>query len=248
MSLLSTLDAPEDQGLGATQMHDAAIDAGLVARPERIVTVDEFNTAYAEELAAQVERMKADRSVEELEELEEDGEDDDALIAQLRERRIAEIKAARQQKSAARELKEVDPFDFEQSVQVPSKQGHVVLLVYRASHADSTQMQGLLRTFATKHAEVLCLQMHVSQQIANLPPQDCPVILVYRHARVVKQLVRLEAFAGKETNDAVVEWVLADIGVCETELEEDPRIRIEQARRLDMRRKQEEDESDSDDD
>lgn len=76
-------------------MHDAAIEAGLVARPERVVTDDEFNLAYREELAAQVERMKADRSVAELEQLEEDGEDDDAIIAQLRQKRIDEIKQAR---------------------------------------------------------------------------------------------------------------------------------------------------------
>ena len=79
-------------------MHDAAIEAGLVARPERVVTDDEFNLAYRDELAAQVERMKADRSVAELEQLEEDGEDDDEIIAQLRQKRIEEIKQARTNK------------------------------------------------------------------------------------------------------------------------------------------------------
>lgn len=55
-------------------MHDAAIEAGLVERPERVVTDDEYNYAYREELAAQVERMKLDRTVAELEQLEEEGE------------------------------------------------------------------------------------------------------------------------------------------------------------------------------
>ena len=105
MSLLSTLDAPEDQGLGATQMHDAAIDAGLVARPERIITVDEFNAAYREQLEKQVERMKEDRTVDELEELEEEGEDDEDIIRQLREKRIAEMKAYRQQKTQSQEVR-----------------------------------------------------------------------------------------------------------------------------------------------
>jgi hypothetical protein len=247
MSLLSTLDAPEDQGLGATQMHDAAIDAGLVARPERVVTVDEFNTAYREELQAQVERMKADRTVEELEEMEEDGEDDDAIIAQLREKRIAELRHSRLQKTLSQDLPEIDPFDFENSVLVPSRQGDVVLLVYRANHSDSALLQGLLRSFASTHSHILCLQMHSSQAIANLPPQDCPVLLVYRHGKVQKQLVRLDAFAGKQTDAHVLEWVLADAGVGETTLEEDPRIRIEQARKLDLRRQQEADESTDED-
>lgn len=108
MSLLSTLDAPEDQGLGATQMHDAAIDAGLVARPERVVTVDEFNTAYREELEAQVERMKQDRTVAELEELEEEGDDDDEIMAQLREKRMAEMREAKIQKTTNREVRRRD--------------------------------------------------------------------------------------------------------------------------------------------
>jgi hypothetical protein len=93
----------------------------------------------------------------------------------------------------------VDPFDFEQQVVVPSRQGFVVLLVYRASHSDSALLQSLLRTFATAHPAILCLQMHVSQHIANLPAKDCPVLLVYREGRVRKQFVQLDSLAGKET-------------------------------------------------
>lgn len=132
-------------------------------------------------------------------------------------------------------------------MKTPSRQGHVLLLVYRANHSDSSQMQRLLQKFAATHGHVLCIQMHVSQAIANLPPQDCPVVLIYRHEKVVKQLVRLEAFAGKQTDAQVVEWVLAEAGVCDTTLEEDPRIRIEQARKLDLRRQREADESDDED-
>jgi hypothetical protein len=146
------------------------------------------------------------------------------------------------------QLREIDPFDFEQQVQMPSKQGFVLLLVYKSGHSESALMQQLLRSFAAAHTEVLCIQMHVSQHIANLPPQDCPVLLVYHREKVVRQLVRLDAFAGKQTDAHVLEWVLAEIGVCETTLEEDPRVRIEQARKLDLKRQQEADESDSDDD
>ncbi len=42
--------------------------------------------------------------------------------------------------------------------------------------------------------------MHVSQHIANLPAKDCPVLLVYRQGKVVKQFAQLESLAGKETN------------------------------------------------
>jgi hypothetical protein len=247
---MSGTDAPEDQGLGATQMHDCAIAAGLVERPERVVTDDEFNLAYRLELEKQVEVMRADRTAAELAEAEEDGEDDDELIAQLRAKRIEELKAARAAKLAeGQTLPEVDPFDFEQSVIVPSKQGFVVLLVYRANHSDSALLQNVLRTLAAAHPQVMCKQMHVSQHIANLPPQDCPVLLVYRSGRVVKQFVGLASLAGRETNKAVLEWVLADLGVLDTPLEEDPRLRIENARKMALKQKQEEEEdSDSDDD
>ena len=298
-------------------MHDAAIEAGLVARPDRVVTDDEFNAAYRDELAAQVKRMKLDRTVEELEELEEEGGEDEAqIMAQIRSRRIEELKQARAKKlSEGKELFEVDPFDFEQQVQVPSRQGWVLLLVYRGSHADSALMQGLLRAFATAHPSILCLQMHVSQHIANLPPQDCPVLLVYREGKVRKQFVRLESLAGKETNQQgtlahttnpcvqaysicaktpyrgspraswqvfrftllassataahslvvpgcvcacvrcilcavypVLEWELSDLGVLETSLEEDPKLRIENARKVALRAQQLADQSDDSDD
>jgi len=243
-------DAPEDWGPGATQMHDCAIEAGLVERPKKEMTDDEFNLAYRLELEKQVEVLEADRTAAELQELEEDGDDDEALIAQLRAKRMEEMKQARAAKLAhGSDLPEVDPFDFEQQVSGPSKQGFVVLLVYRANHADSALAQSSLRALSAAYPQVMCKQMHVSQHIANLPPQDCPVLLVYRHGRVAKQFVGLASLAGRDTNKQVIEWELADLGVLDTPLEEDPRIRIRNARKLALKKQQEEeDDSDSDDD
>ena len=79
-------------------MHDAAIAAGLVPKPARVVTDDEFNLAYREELEAQVARMQDDRTAAELQRMEEDGEDDDDIIQQLRQKRIEEIKRDRENK------------------------------------------------------------------------------------------------------------------------------------------------------
>lgn len=76
-------------------MHDAAIEAGLVERPERVVTDDEFNYAYREELAAQVERMKLDRTVAELEQLEEEGEVSAGESSETRGERASECARAK---------------------------------------------------------------------------------------------------------------------------------------------------------
>lgn len=80
-------------------MHDAAIEAGLVPRPERVITDDEFNLAYRERLEEEVERLKQQRTVEELEELEDEGDDD--ILAQLREKRLQEMRERKQQRAQA---------------------------------------------------------------------------------------------------------------------------------------------------
>lgn len=47
---------------------------------------------------------------------------------------------------------------------------------------------------------------------------------------------------------SVLEWEFAELGMLDCALEEDPRIRIENARKIALRAQQEADESDSDDD
>ncbi len=47
---------------------------------------------------------------------------------------------------------------------------------------------------------------------------------------------------------SVLEWEFAEAGMLDTPLEEDPRIRIRNAKKLALKQQQEADESDSDDD
>jgi len=248
-----SLDAPEDQGLGATQMHDAAIAAGLVPRPERIVTDDEYNLRYSEEIRDHISEVRANRSVAQLEqacEEEEEDEDEDEIIQQIRKKRMQELREKREARlKKKQELTEVDPLEFDSLVRQPSRHGFVLLVVYRPTHGDSELLLDAMRSFSMKHAQLTCLQMRVSSLIANLPPQDCPVLLVYHEGRVIKQWARLEGLGGKECNVDVLEWELGAIDVIDCELDEDPLIRIRQIKaNSTQRRRNEENDSDEDSD
>lgn len=70
---MADLDAPEDQGIGKTQMHDAAIAAGLVEAPVCLPTDDELQRSEQQLRQAFRSEVKENRTVAELERTLEEG-------------------------------------------------------------------------------------------------------------------------------------------------------------------------------
>ena len=62
--------------------------------------------------------------------------------------------------------------------------------------------------------------------------RNLPALFIYNKGEIVKQIMTLKELGGPKVNAEIVEWVLQEAGILETDLEEDPRNSI----RTNMRR------------
>lgn len=56
--------------------------------------------------------------------------------------------------------------------------------------------------------------------------RNLPALFVYNKGSIVKQITTLRELGGRKVSVDIVEWVLQECGVVETDLEEDPRKTI----------------------
>lgn len=80
------------------------------------------------------------------------------------------------------------------------------------------------------------VQMISTDCIANYPDKwfavirfyyrNLPALFIYNKGAIVKQITTLRDLGGKKVNIDIVEWVLQEAGIIETDLEEDPRNTI----------------------
>ena len=54
--------------------------------------------------------------------------------------------------------------------------------------------------------------------------RNCPTLIAYHEGKMQKQFVGLSDFGGKKMVADDLEYVLAQFGVCETDIETNPRI------------------------
>ncbi len=223
---MSHLEAPEYQGLGRTQMHDAAIDAGLVPTPDVKPTDDEVNTDRLNQLsearAVNPHYDLEDKNLDELDELED--ELDDTVLRKLRAKRIKELKSQESLDNIPKVigLREIQDTEFDLEVKQRSKHGPVILLLYLKNHPESTMMEKLLIPLQNQFRHVTMVKLQASDRIANFPLSDVPTVLVWNGAQKLGQFVRLSSFAGPWTNEAMIEYELGKLGVLESRVKDNP--------------------------
>ncbi len=120
-------------------------------------------------------------------------------------------------------MAEIQPEDFADGVTAASKNGYVVLFVYHDNHGPSDVLGAMLGSISTKFPSVKFVRIRHCAALSSVPPRDCPLVMVYRNERSVRQFSTLEAFHGPKTTAADVEWALAKVGAVPTEMQEDPR-------------------------
>ena len=62
--------------------------------------------------------------------------------------------------------------------------------------------------------------------VSSIISRNLPALFIYNKGTIVKQITTLNDLGGRKVNVDIVEWVLQEAGVLETDLEEDPRNSI----------------------
>jgi len=161
------------------------------------------------------------RTDKELDVLEDDIEED--ALARLRRKRLEEMKEA----SKAAKFGEVLPvrhINFIEQVTDGSANGQWVLVFLCVEARTACQL--LMRPWeeaAKRFPAVKFMTGRAGDVVPNYPDDKSPGVLVYRNTECEKQIIGIDEWGGTRCSVDCVEWVLAKLGVVETDFEEDPR-------------------------
>jgi len=161
--------------------------------------------------------------LKELDKLEDDVEED--VLARYRRQRLAELKA---KQSAAKfgEVLRVVRTNFVAEVSEGSKEGQwVLVMLYVDAHASCHRLEGPWAEAARRFPAVKFMRGVANEVVPDFPDASTPAVLVYRDNDCHKQIIGISEWGGDRCSADCVEWVLSTLGVVETELEEDPRLK-----------------------
>lgn len=158
-----------------------------------------------------------------LEQLQQD-EDllDEQVLAKYRQRRLKEM-----QEDAKRPrfgtLTEINRQAYVREVNEAPPGVFVVLHLYQECVTLCRLLNTILKQLAKKFIHSKFIKIQATQCNEDFLDSDCPTLLVYLDGKLNKQLSRCAgALGGSRMTPEAVEWVLAENGVLETELEENP--------------------------
>ncbi|KAL4218342.1 Phosducin-like protein 3 [Mactra antiquata] len=232
-----------------TEWNDVLRARGIIPQKEKELTEDDI-VAMVEntiEKKAQGKDM-SDMGLDELNDLEDEiDEEEERIFEQYRRQRMAEMREA-QQKNTFGEVKEISKSDWVTEVNKAGDGIWVVIHVYKPSIPACKLVNQHLTNLAAKFPATKFLRSVSSVCIPNYPDKNLPTIFVYHENEMKKQWVGAMAFGGMNLKQDEFEWMLAQVGAVQTEMEEPPKPEVKDVMNLAIRQSAINNDDDSDDD
>ncbi|KAK8831095.1 phosducin-like protein 3 [Blastocystis sp. ATCC 50177/Nand II] len=207
-----------------TEWEDILAERGIVPRKK---DVEKALDEVLEERKEKVNPYEG-RDLDELEDdLDEElmSDDDLAALNEYRQKRMAEL-----QKAAVKNrfgyLITITRSEFVRQVTEASQDYPVVVFLYKDEIEDCRILKEILDKVSARQPMVKFVQMISTDCIKDYPDKNLPALFVYNKGSIVKQITTLRELGGRKVSVDIVEWVLQECGVVETDLEEDPRKTI----------------------
>jgi len=202
-----------------TQWDDIHRRLGNFAPKPKEIPQRDVDTAVVE--AAEKFQPLEHCGLDALDRIEDDADED--VLMRYRRQRLAELKAAKQAAKFGA-VYQVTRTDFVAQVTEGSGEGQwVLVLLYVDASSACHLMFGPWGELARRFPAVKFMRGVAAEVIPNFPDTSTPAVLLYKDRECQKQLLGLEHWGGRCCNAEIIEWVLADLGVVSTELQEDPR-------------------------
>lgn len=157
-----------------------------------------------------------------------DDGDDEEFLASYRKMRLREL----QDKSRYGDVIHISRTDWTREVNEASRDGQWVVInltrgsntaTISARHIDACEVvERATSELARRFPHVKFVSIAASAANENWPPHNLPTMFCYRDGRLQRQMVGVEEFGGHGITTDRVEWRLAQLGVVETDLEDDP--------------------------
>ena len=206
--------------MGPNTMGALHAGADYMAEQEYMAQAAEF---VADAIIAEGEQEQAETggSIFEPARLARDDDDAEAL-EKIRERRLAELKTSRASARYGSGVKVLQKTDWAREVVEASKAAWVVVHLHRADNPFCDPMFNALDALSGHHPTVKFVQIDAMHA---MPPDKyhlLPSLFCYNNGALSQRLIGKEITAAGPPTSPGLEWMLAELGVLETELEEAP--------------------------
>merc|ERR1712053_36402 len=162
----------------------------------------------------------ADMDLDELDELED--EEEERILLQMRNQRIAEMKAL-QAKSQFGSVREITAVDYVQEVNKAGDDIFVVLHLYRQGVPLCSLINEYINRLAPRFPCTKFIKAISTTCIPNYPDKNLPTIFVYYEGNMKGQLIGPEQFRGMNLTMDEFEYLLGQTGAIKTEVKDDPK-------------------------
>jgi len=194
-----------------------------IKKAARAIAKEDWTTAAAASIETD-SRARAEESDDSSDDDEMlDDEEDRKFMESYRKKRMMEMKAKRA-REAYGDVYQLSRADYEKEMVEGSKDKWVILHLYQDSKIECRLLANHLRTIAARKKDVKFLKIVATDCIEDYPDRNCPTLIAYHEGKMQKQFVGLSDFGGKKMVADDLEYVLAQFGVCETDIETNPRI------------------------
>lgn len=164
-----------------------------------------------------------DMNLDELDELED--EEEERILLQMRQQRMAEIRA-RSEKARFGDVREITAVDYVQEVNKAGDGIMVVLHLYKQGIPLCALLNEYMSRLSGRYPETKFLRAISTTCIPNYPDKNLPTIFVYFEGAMKSQLVGPLEFRGMNLTEDEFEYLLGRTGAIQTTIKEDPRPKV----------------------
>lgn len=209
-----------DDMRAASEWDEALIKHKIKDAPQREMTVDEAQLLDQEVMAEAKARMKYDKTETEMAEHEDDIEEKELRL--MRAKRVAAMKAARL-KNKFGAVFHIQEQDYKCEVTEAAEQAGVWVVCHLYSVKDECDLLNRhMDTLAKKFKAVKFVKIKSTQAIPNYPDSKTPTLLLYTQGDIAQTLVGPGLFGGRGMTAGSLEFGLGNMGVLDTDIEENP--------------------------
>lgn len=158
--------------------------------------------------------------LDELDELEDS--EDEAILIEFRNKRIAEMKALAS-KSRYGSVREITGEEYVNEVNKAGDDVWVVLHLYARGVPFCALLNQYFNELAVKFPTVKFLRSIAQTCIPNFPEKNLPAIFIYHNGEIKKQFLGANDLRGPRCSVDELEYLLGKVGAIKTEITEDPR-------------------------
>ncbi|KAF7283143.1 viral IAP-associated factor [Rhynchophorus ferrugineus] len=208
-----------------TEWNDILRSKGIIPPKEKEITEDQIVSMLEQTIEKKTKEGKTldELDLDELDELEDS--EDEAILLEYRNKRIAEIKALAE-RSKFGFVGEISAQDYVNEVNKAGEGIWVVLHLYKQGIPLCSLINEYMRILAPRFPTVKFLKSISTTCIPNYPDKNLPTIFIYFEGNLKQQIVGPVEFRGPNLTQDEFEYLLGKTGAIETNITEDPRPKV----------------------